>query len=69
MSRCSLYNDHVPDPPDADVAYTKPYTRIPPYLVGLVLGYFIFKLKGERVKISKVSGALHFLFNVKTIYL
>ncbi|XP_011672917.2 O-acyltransferase like protein [Strongylocentrotus purpuratus] len=63
-----LYNDHVPDPPDADVAYTKPYTRIPPYLVGLVLGYFIFKLRGERVKISKYIAVTGWILALASLF-
>lgn len=54
---CSSYNDNRPDPPNADTVYTKPYTRIPTYLIGLVLGYFMFKLKGKKVKMPVVSKA------------
>ncbi|XP_071491871.1 O-acyltransferase like protein-like [Diadema antillarum] len=46
------YNERVPDPPNADLTYAKPYTRIQPYLVGMALGYIIFKLKGKKLKLN-----------------
>ncbi|XP_070555368.1 nose resistant to fluoxetine protein 6-like [Ptychodera flava] len=34
--------------------YSKPYYRIPQYLVGVGLGYVLFKLKGKTVRINKI---------------
>ena len=51
---CRSYTGNKPDPPDADITYTKPYTRISTYLVGVVLGYIMFKLKGKKVKMHWV---------------
>ena len=33
---------HIPDP-NADSLYNRPYHRIPPYLVGIVLGYLLYR--------------------------
>lgn len=33
--------------------YTQPHVRIPPYIIGIGLGYFIFKTKGVKIEISK----------------
>ncbi|XP_006815119.2 nose resistant to fluoxetine protein 6-like [Saccoglossus kowalevskii] len=33
--------------------YTKPWYRLPNYLVGIVLGYILFKLNGKKVQINK----------------
>ena len=33
---------HLPDP-NADSLYDRPYHRIPPYLVGIVLGYLVYR--------------------------
>ncbi|XP_070574874.1 nose resistant to fluoxetine protein 6-like [Ptychodera flava] len=38
--------------------YTKPYYRIPQYLVGIALGYMFFKLKGKQIKINKIVNCL-----------
>ncbi|XP_006813494.1 nose resistant to fluoxetine protein 6-like [Saccoglossus kowalevskii] len=38
--------------------YTKPWYRLPNYLVGIVLGYIFFKLNGEKVKINKFLNIL-----------
>ncbi|XP_063951628.1 O-acyltransferase like protein-like isoform X1 [Lytechinus pictus] len=62
------YNNHVPDPPDADVIYAKPYTRIPPYIAGLILGYFIFKLKGEKVKLSKYLVVTGWILTLASLF-
>ncbi|XP_041476434.1 nose resistant to fluoxetine protein 6-like [Lytechinus variegatus] len=46
------YTDNVPEPGNEDVIYPKPYTRIPPYLVGMIVAYAIFKLKGKQLKVN-----------------
>nr|XP_006824408.1 PREDICTED: nose resistant to fluoxetine protein 6-like [Saccoglossus kowalevskii] len=37
-----------------DVLYTKPWYRLPNYLVGVVLGYLFFCLNGKKFKINKI---------------
>ncbi|CAG0892217.1 unnamed protein product [Darwinula stevensoni] len=34
--------------------YVKPWTRFGPYLIGLVLGYILHRIKGKIIKLSKV---------------
>ena len=48
------YTDVELEPANRDLTYAKPYTRIPTYLVGMVMGYILFKLKGKKVKIPPV---------------
>ncbi|XP_070574876.1 nose resistant to fluoxetine protein 6-like [Ptychodera flava] len=38
--------------------YTKPYHRIPQYLIGIALGYILFKLKGKKIKINKIVNCV-----------
>ena len=38
--------------------YIKPYARFQPYLVGLLLGYVLFKLRGKKIHIPQVSFKL-----------
>ena len=53
-----LYNNRTEVDPsvnaDDDFIYAKPYCRIPAYLVGMVLGYGLYKLKGKQIKINVV---------------
>ena len=35
--------------------YTRVYTRAGPYLIGIALGYILFKTRGYKVRISRVS--------------
>ena len=37
-----------------NVIYQKPYVRIPPYLVGVILGYIMYRLRDRRVVIPRV---------------
>ncbi|XP_011672918.2 O-acyltransferase like protein [Strongylocentrotus purpuratus] len=62
------YNDNRPDPPNADTTYTKPYTRIPTYLIGLVLGYFMFKLKGKKVKMPVYIAVTGWVLALATLF-
>ena len=41
-----------------DVVYCKPYCRIPTYLVGMVLGYFIYKTGPKKLSLHPVSFCL-----------
>ena len=39
---------------DDDINYFRSYTRVQPYLIGIMLGYILFKTRGKQVKIPKV---------------
>jgi hypothetical protein len=39
---------------DADYYYTKPWTRAPPYIVGVWLGWFLYVTKDSQKRTSKV---------------
>lgn len=39
---------------DADYYYTKPWTRAPPYIVGVWLGWFLYVTKESQKRTSKV---------------
>ncbi|XP_041479403.1 nose resistant to fluoxetine protein 6-like [Lytechinus variegatus] len=62
------YNDRLADYPEQDVTYAKPYTRIPPYLVGMVMGYIIFKLKGKQLKLKKIYVFTGWLIALGTLF-
>ncbi|XP_070534767.1 O-acyltransferase like protein-like [Ptychodera flava] len=51
--------------PEGSWLYTKPYYRITQYLIGIILGYVLFRLKGKKVKIHKVLNV--FLWCCSTI--
>ncbi|XP_071495965.1 nose resistant to fluoxetine protein 6-like [Diadema antillarum] len=40
-----------------DVIYTKPYCRIPPYLVGMAMGYIIYRIGTKKIKLSPIMAA------------
>ncbi|PIK46943.1 putative nose resistant to fluoxetine protein 6 [Apostichopus japonicus] len=47
------------DAPDVgNLLYQKPYVRIPPYLVGMVLGYALYRLKDRQFTINRALLAL-----------
>lgn len=50
-------NDHMPNRDDPlalfDKIYDKPWTRLGPYLIGMSIGYLLFKTD-SRIKMSKV---------------
>eukprot|EP00057_Strongylocentrotus_purpuratus_P033640 XP_792203.3 PREDICTED: nose resistant to fluoxetine protein 6 [Strongylocentrotus purpuratus] len=62
------YTDNVPDPENADTTYSKPYTRIPPYLAGMVVGYVMFKLKGKRIKMPPLMVISGWLAALTTLW-
>ncbi|XP_041474396.1 nose resistant to fluoxetine protein 6-like [Lytechinus variegatus] len=39
------------------IVYNKPYCRIPPYLVGMALGYAMYNIGNKKLKISPVIAA------------
>ncbi|CAG0899050.1 unnamed protein product [Darwinula stevensoni] len=54
----STYQDRI-NPDDGRMFmkyYVKPWTRFGPYLIGLVLGYILHRIKGKNIKLSKVTG-------------
>ncbi|XP_792732.4 nose resistant to fluoxetine protein 6 [Strongylocentrotus purpuratus] len=62
------YNDRLADYPDQDVTYAKPYTRIPTYLVGMVMGYIIFKLREKKVKLRKIYVLVGWVCALGTLF-
>jgi len=47
--------------PDFNVSgdyYIKPYIRLQPYLVGILFGYILFKIKDKKIKIPHVSKVI-----------
>ncbi|XP_070535252.1 nose resistant to fluoxetine protein 6-like [Ptychodera flava] len=38
--------------------YTKPYYRISQYLIGITIGYVLFRLKGRKLNINKVLNVI-----------
>eukprot|EP00057_Strongylocentrotus_purpuratus_P007602 XP_011662076.1 PREDICTED: nose resistant to fluoxetine protein 6 [Strongylocentrotus purpuratus] len=62
------YNDRLADYPQQDVTYAKPYTRIPTYLVGMVTGYIMFKLKGKKLKLRKIYVLVGWVCALGTLF-
>ncbi|XP_072041408.1 O-acyltransferase like protein-like [Amphiura filiformis] len=54
FSNTGYYNDRASnDPrPGEDYIYGKPWHRIPPYLIGILFGYLLYKLKGRTIEIG-----------------
>lgn len=54
----SWSNDHIPNPEDPftqfDKVYEKPWTRLGPYLVGMLTGWILFKTD-LKIRMSRVS--------------
>lgn len=54
----ALINNHMPTSDDPlalfDKIYDKPWTRLGPYLIGMTVGYYLFKTDC-KVKMSKVN--------------
>ncbi|XP_072034489.1 O-acyltransferase like protein-like [Amphiura filiformis] len=50
------FNNNTADHPTADHLYGKPYHRIPPYLIGIIVGYFLFKLEGKKFDIPRLAA-------------
>ncbi|XP_070534770.1 nose resistant to fluoxetine protein 6-like isoform X2 [Ptychodera flava] len=57
-----------PSLPEGAWLYTKPYYRITQYLIGIVLGYVLFRLKGKKVKIHKVLNIFIWICNTVVAY-
>ncbi len=57
-----------PEKPNAvDFLYIKPWTRMPPFLVGILLGYVLFK--GYRLRLSKAwNDAVHAAFWIIAVF-
>ncbi|XP_072029286.1 nose resistant to fluoxetine protein 6-like [Amphiura filiformis] len=56
-------HDH-PHPPPMDfqsMIYGKPYCRISPYLVGIALGYIMYKIGNRKVKMNPIIALLGWL--------
>jgi len=65
----ALINSHMPSSDDPlalfDKIYDKPWTRLGPYLIGMSVGYFLFKTDC-KVKMSKVSSCNGIIYSNKT---
>lgn len=60
-----LYNNRTlvsPADPGDDILYGKPYARIPPYLVGMLLGYALYKLRNREIKLNPCVNIFGWLF-------
>ncbi|XP_071511122.1 nose resistant to fluoxetine protein 6-like [Diadema antillarum] len=62
------YNDNLGDDPGKDTIYSKPYTRIPTYLVGMVTGYILFSLRNKRVKMPILVASLGWFCALGTLF-
>lgn len=62
----AFINNHMPTSDDPlalfDKIYDKPWTRLGPYLVGMSLGYFLFKTEC-KLKMSKVIHLRNLILN------
>lgn len=60
----ALVNNHMPSSDDPlalfDKIYDKPWTRLGPYLIGMSVGYFLFKTDC-KVKMSKVCFIIFYI--------
>ncbi|XP_072041407.1 nose resistant to fluoxetine protein 6-like [Amphiura filiformis] len=54
FANTGYYNDRAAKDtrPGDDYIYTKPWHRIPPYLIGILFGYMLCKLKGRNIEIG-----------------
>lgn len=58
------------DAPDVgNLLYQKPYVRIPPYLVGMVLGYALYRLKDRQFTINRVRHHISTYICIATLHL
>ncbi|XP_011155277.1 nose resistant to fluoxetine protein 6 isoform X3 [Harpegnathos saltator] len=62
----ALVNNHMPSSDDPlalfDKIYDKPWTRLGPYLIGMSVGYFLFKIDC-KVKMSKTTVVVGWLLS------
>ncbi|KAI4458379.1 o-acyltransferase [Holotrichia oblita] len=60
----SIINNHSPSSEDPlalfDKIYDKPWTRLSPYLIGMIVGWILFK-KNRRIKISLLANIVGWL--------
>ncbi len=45
--------------------YTKPYIRAQPYLIGMMTGYFLWKLRGKELKLHWVCSYSYSIVELK----
>ncbi|XP_071495105.1 O-acyltransferase like protein-like [Diadema antillarum] len=63
------YTGRPLEPSNADITYAKPYTRIPTYLVGMVVGYVMFRLKDKKdFKLNKVVACVGWVLALGTMF-
>ncbi|XP_015433658.1 PREDICTED: nose resistant to fluoxetine protein 6-like [Dufourea novaeangliae] len=62
----ALVNNHMPSSDDPlalfDKIYDKPWTRLGPYLIGMAMGYFLFKTDC-KIKMTKTTVCVGWLFS------
>lgn len=46
------------------LVYTKTYTRLDSWMMGILVGYIIYRLEGKEVKLSKASVAVGWLLSI-----
>ncbi|PFX15044.1 hypothetical protein AWC38_SpisGene20756 [Stylophora pistillata] len=65
----TIYSSYDLTGDDYDLVYTKPYCRIPSYLVGMVLGYLLHKAKDWRLptKAYRFAGVTSLTYGVAFI--
>ena len=42
--------------------YDKPWTRVPPYLIGILVGWYLFRTRKSQITLPKVVAKLPFPF-------
>ncbi|XP_071482122.1 O-acyltransferase like protein-like [Diadema antillarum] len=62
------YNNRTAAQPDADYYYTKPYSRIHTYLVGMLLGYAMFKTKDKEIKLPLFAVIIGWVVALLTLF-
>ncbi|XP_070533925.1 nose resistant to fluoxetine protein 6-like [Ptychodera flava] len=50
----NYYNDNLVDPLENDYIYSKAWSHLQAYLVGVYLGYVMCRLDGQKIKINKL---------------
>ncbi|XP_077989866.1 nose resistant to fluoxetine protein 6-like [Glandiceps talaboti] len=53
----TFYNDNL-ESTSADYIYSKPYSRLQVYMVGIFLGYVLSRLDGKQIKLNKFINLL-----------
>ena len=49
--------------------YVKPYNRCQPYLIGILVGYVLFKMKDKKIRIPWVRALTYVLLTFEYMHL